>query len=480
MAALASALAILAFLIAFQAVGVVPAARLAIRRAADAGKVMRSAHLSDAQKETQVQQAALALLRSAGSIGLRFAASFFAALLPIYGLSGLGLASSTDTFAFLARWDVIVVSSVLITLAMVLTARMKTRNNGSDYSFLDRLLHRLAFAAPFVQVTASDIEDTMFRKDIDRIADLPPVFITGLPRAGTTILLNALHEVPGVATHLYRDMPFVMAPLLWAKLSGLAAKPDAPKQRAHGDGILVGYDSPEAFEEIMWRAFWPGKYHDNRIDLWSKSDLNAEATTFFKRQFRKIALQRCHGNGRYLSKNNGNIARLGLLRAMFPDAAIIVPLREPLEHAASLLRQHQNFLAQHQRDAFVKRYMRDIGHFEFGELHRPIAFADFEALSGGRQPGDLNYWLAYWIAAHKNILSQAGHLHIVPQNALATDSNRVLSQLCQTIGLDATGIDFARHFHPVAATADVNLFDADLRREAAQLYQALADTKPAD
>ncbi len=473
MAALASALAVLAFLIVFHLAAVVPAARLAIKRAADAATVMRDAHLSDAQKETQIQQAALALLGSAGSIGLRFAASFIAALLPIFLLSGLGFSASTDTFAYLARWDVIVVSSVLITLAMVLAARAKARNSGSDYTFMDRMLHRLAFAAPFVQLTAADIEDTIFRKDIARIADLPPVFITGLPRAGTTIMLNALQEVPGVATHLYRDMPFVMSPLLWARLSGFGAKPDAPKQRAHGDGILVGYDSPEAFEEVLWRTFWPGKYHDNRIELWSKSDLNAEATAFFKRHFRKIVLQRCHGNGRYLSKNNGNIARLGLLPVMFPDATIIVPLRDPLEHAASLLRQHQ-------LDAFVKRYMRDIGHLEFGALHRPIAFADFTALSGDRIPADVNYWLAYWIAAHKHILSQADLLQIVPQVELGTESNRVLSRLCQTIGLDATGIDFARHFHPVAPTADANLFDTTLRREASELYRALAKAPRAD
>ena len=29
-------------------------------------------------------------------------------------------------------------------------------------------------------------------------------------------------------------------------------------ERAHGDGMTIGYDSHEAFEEVLWRAFWPG------------------------------------------------------------------------------------------------------------------------------------------------------------------------------------------------------------------------------
>ena len=149
------------------------------------------------------------------------------------------------------------------------------------------------------------------------------------------------------------------------------------KERAHGDGIEVGYDSPEAFEEILWGAFWPEKFFETGIGLWSSADRNTDAEEFFQKHFAKFVALRCQdgvGGGRYISKNNANIARLDAIPAMFPDASIVVPIRSPVAHAASLLRQHQNFLAQHKTDPFAKRYMQDIGHLEFGDLHRPIQF----------------------------------------------------------------------------------------------------------
>ena len=47
---------------------------------------------------------------------------------------------------------------------------------------------------------------------------------------------------------------------------------------------------------------------------------------------------------RYISKNNLNIARLGYLLRLFPDARIVIPFRDPIQHAASLLKQHLNVI----------------------------------------------------------------------------------------------------------------------------------------
>jgi hypothetical protein len=454
---------------------VLPAARLALSRTAEAGRVIRDPDLSDDEKEAAVRRAALGLLVSVVSIAARSAGCLLAAVAPVYLLAALGLAGAGATFALLTRWDVILVSSLLIVAGTVWTVKRKLRVPKSDYSAMDRAVHRLAFAAPFVQMTASDIEDSIFGNNITEIPDRPPIFITALPRAGTTVMLNALHDVPGVATHLYRDMPLVMAPLLWSRLSGSFGKEGTLKERAHRDGIQVGYDSPEAFEEVLWRAFWPGKYHDDRIALWSETDLSAEATAYFRRHFRKIVALRCGRKGRYVSKNNGNIARLELIPAMFPDAAIIVPLRDPAEHAASLLRQHENFLDQHGRDPFMKRYMQDIGHLEFGELHRPVAFEGLEALAAGRTPRDPDYWLAYWIAAYRNVEAHRNGLHIVRQDMLGTDSARVMAELCASIGLDAAGTDLTRHFRLVRPSADPTRHDSALLERARALYATLSD-----
>ena len=134
-----------------------------------------------------------------------------------------------------------------------------------NYTRLDRLLHRVAFAAPFIQMTAADIEDVVCGSTYAGYRAARPVFITSLPRAGTTVMLEALNQLPSLASHVYRDMPFVLAPVLWSRLSAPFRQPAALKERAHGDGDEDGFDSPEAYEEIDWRTLWPAKYGSSSI-----------------------------------------------------------------------------------------------------------------------------------------------------------------------------------------------------------------------
>lgn len=310
------------------------------------------------------------------------------------------------------------------------------------YSLLDRILHRIAFAGPGIQRAAAEIEDRSLAAVWSATAAPRPVFITSLPRAGTTILLEALSRLPGVATHRYRDMPFVMAPVLWARLSTRFRRPAELHERAHGDGIEIGYDSPEAFEEILWRAFWPEKYRGNAIALSTAGDRSAEGEAFLAAHMRKIVALRCPedpAGARYVSKNNGNIARLGLLSAAFPAAPVIVPFRAPLEHAWSMLRQHRNFAALHARDRFALRYMADLGHYEFGVLHRPIRFAGLDDLVRGLGSDSLDYWLAYWIAAFEHVLAGDDAVVLLRYEEFAASGAEGLAALCERCGLAPCG-----------------------------------------
>src|SRR5262245_60954045 len=176
-------------------------------------------------------------------------------------------------------------------------------------------------------------------------------------------MLEILSHFGGLATHSYRDMPLVVAPLLWNALSKSFRKPAELKERAHGDGMSIGYDSPEAFEEILWRLFWPEKYKRDRIELWQAGDDADEFGKFFLTHIQKIINLRGDGHpdqSRYLSKNNANIARIPLLRRLFPNGLLVVPFRKPLDHARSLLNQHRRFLELHKVDSFSRRYMDDI------------------------------------------------------------------------------------------------------------------------
>ena len=68
------------------------------------------------------------------------------------------------------------------------------------------------------------------------------------------MLLNALHKSNLFASLSYSDMPFVLAPNLWSKIS-FNKRYSELKERAHGDGIKVSTESPEAFEEVFWKTF---------------------------------------------------------------------------------------------------------------------------------------------------------------------------------------------------------------------------------
>lgn len=348
----------------------------------------------------------------------------------------------------------------------------------SDYSGLDRFLHKLAFSGTFVQKVVGDLDDSMFAKSGARGGSARPIFVTSLPRAGTTILLTALASLPELASHTYRDMPFVMAPILWSKLSGKFQKGSDMKERAHGDGIEVGYDSPEAFEEILWRAFWPGKFSETGIDLWSAGDRNAEAEEFFRKHFAKIVALRCPADvsgGRYISKNNANIARLDLIPEMFPDASIVVPVRSPMGHAASLLRQHLNFLEQHKTDAFTKRYMHDIGHLEFGDLHRAIQFPGLAERLAGYSAETLDYWLVYWIAAFEYVKARRDRLIVVSHDEVCNRGVETTERLFRELGIDAQNrqADVAAFFKPEAGRErEYPAHAAGLRAEAEALYNS--------
>lgn len=316
------------------------------------------------------------------------------------------------------------------------------KNHSSDsYSFIDRALHNLAFNSSALQNILSDMEDALFSKLWKGIEIQKPIFITSLPRAGTTIILESLNKLRSSATHTYRDMPLILTPVLWSKLSNGFQTKATDKERSHGDGLVISEDSPEAFEEILWTKYFPEQYKTHAINLWVKSNKTFNAA--FREHIKKIIYLRRNSavfNTRYISKNNCNIARINTIKTIFPDAKIVIPFRNPVEHATSLLQQHENFLKLHRDDVFTKKYMLDIGHFEFGELHRPIRFPEFDSITQFLDPRSLDYWLAYWISAFEE-LSQRPDIDFISYEKLCTSASTHLPTLCEHIDLPATAAE---------------------------------------
>ena len=72
------------------------------------------------------------------------------------------------------------------------------------------------------------------------------------------------------------------------------------------------------------------------------------------------------------TNNNQNIRRIELISSIFKQSNIIIPFREPIQHSYSLLTQHKKFIEESKNDKFIPKYMKWIGHTEFGPNYIPI------------------------------------------------------------------------------------------------------------
>jgi sulfotransferase family protein len=345
---------------------------------------------------------------------------------------------------------------------------------GVPYGRFERLLHRLAFASLEAQKGLGQVENRVFAARLADEAARRPVFVTSLPRAGTTVMLEVLAGLPEFASATYRHMPFTLAPLIWQRFARRFQRAGGTSERAHGDGIEVGVDSPEAFEEMLWMAFWPDHYRADTIVPWAAEAEAGEFAAFFRRHMAKIVMLEGPPARRYLSKNNANIARLGLIERLFPDATLVVPVREPFAQVASLMRQHARFGALHARDPFALTYMEGLGHFEFGAALRPFAFTEPAPDPGEAHAAD--FWLGYWADAYEWVLETAGERVVfVDHDGLSAAPGRHLPPLAAALDLrdPAALAAAAPRFRSARAVAPPQDAAAALVRRAAAVHAEL-------
>jgi hypothetical protein len=256
-----------------------------------------------------------------------------------------------------------------------------------QYSGLDRFLHKMVLGSNVIQSTSFELQRLLAPKlpKPDR-----PVFIVGMARSGTTTLLNLLMETGEFESSRYRDLPLPLFPSFWRKIHKSFKLGQLPVQRAHDDGILVSPDSPEAFEEIYWQDIGNHLSEEELIESFS---------------YYISSIAGASGPGkRYISKNNNNITRLGVLEKICEktNGVIIIPVRDPLKTAMSSLRMHQRFISMQEEDPFVLEYMNLLGHREFGK--------GLKWLQVGSKPFQPTYpatavecWLEYWIYLHSAV-----------------------------------------------------------------------------
>ncbi|MBA2408752.1 MAG: sulfotransferase [Gammaproteobacteria bacterium] len=297
----------------------------------------------------------------------------------------------------------------------------------------------------------------------DTLADVQvrrPIYVTGLARSGSTILLEMLSECEGTVTHRYKDYPPVFTPYFWNWFLNRMPKSDAkPAERTHRDGIMVTPESPEAFEEVLWMAFFPDAHDITHSNVFDQSIANPAFETFYRDHIRKLlAIRDGH---RYLSKGNYNITRLEYLLKIFPDARFVIPIREPSWHIASLMKQHKLLSDGERRNPSALEHMRRVGHFEFGLDRRAINAGDRDCVQQvtalWEQGRDVEGWARYWVHIYGFVADRLEHnprlksavllirfedLCQEPQTAI-----RALFDHCDVAGDDALVARWAEKIH---------------------------------
>jgi hypothetical protein len=280
------------------------------------------------------------------------------------------------------------------------TAR-SARQENSSVALADLVLrHQSAW------LVLSGWESMLLGKRLAATALDRPVFISGLARAGTTVLLRKLCELPEFAAHRYSDFPFLFTPYAWAKLRSLAPPSrQLPRERMHRDGIMVTAESPEAMEEVLWMAFFPYLHDPTASSVLDDQVRQPEFESFLADHMRKLILAR--GSRRYLSKNNYNLTRLSYLGRLFPDARFLIPIRAPVAHVASLLKQHRLFCEVQRENEAARRHLRLVGHFEFGLDRRPINPSNREAVAViedcWARREEVRGWAKYWALVYRYV-----------------------------------------------------------------------------
>jgi len=283
------------------------------------------------------------------------------------------------------------------------------------------------------------------------------VLITGLARAGTTALTRALTDRGPFASLDYSNMPVLLAPRLWSKFYKPKKKED--KERAHGDGIKVGLASVEALEEYFFKVTTNDRFiSDTGLHL---HEISAEENDLYRRYTKSL----CNVGQVYLAKNNNAVLRLKSMLPLNPDMTVFVLVRDPLQHAFSLMKQHQKFEKEQTADPFILEYMNWLGHHEFGLGQLPFNLSGSAPQQTDR--GQLNYWLERWMDYY-NYAKTISNIQFIAYEDFVARPKEVLERISTATGitLKTEGVEL---FEKTAL--NVPAHDAGLAARALEIYR---------
>lgn len=277
----------------------------------------------------------------------------------------------SETFQSIESW-------IALSLGSFIFFWIQNRKKG-DYSEWSKLLHRIILNNP-------NIPKRLIRKKTDNI-ERKKVIVSGLARAGTTALTNDLHSSGNFDSLSYASMPFLLAPKFGLKINRKKTK---DKERAHSDSIMVNSHSIEALEDYFFKVELKNQFiQEDRLAPFTVDHS-------LKSSYDKYISQICSEEKTYLAKNNNFILRAKSHLDIDKDLKAIFIIREPLDHAKSLLKQHLNFSEIQSKDPFVLEYMNWLVHHEFGLKQLAFDFGKSDLLEKHSKT-EINYWLISWL-----------------------------------------------------------------------------------
>ncbi|MGY5852655.1 MAG: sulfotransferase [Candidatus Thorarchaeota archaeon] len=259
---------------------------------------------------------------------------------------------------------------------------------------------------PFLANTLHNLESSMMSKRIEDIHVDRPTYITGMARAGTTVVLEMLSQHPDVAAHRYLHMVLPYTPHYVQQIANYLPIMTKPTERVHKDGMVVTRDSPEAVEEIFWQKYFEAVVDESKSNLLDGSAAHPVFESFYDLHLRKLLANQ--NATRYLAKNNYNVSRMEYILKLYPSAKFILMIRNPFNHIASTAKQDGIFQEMEREDPRLLDWTKIIGHREFGSAKFCINMGSTKTVEKIRELWSkpdtyVRGWAVYWDSVYSYV-----------------------------------------------------------------------------
>ncbi|MHA1885067.1 MAG: sulfotransferase [Promethearchaeota archaeon] len=249
-------------------------------------------------------------------------------------------------------------------------------------------------------------ESYTLTNEINNLTVDKPIFITGIARAGTTIVLEMLSKHPELASHRYKHLIIPYIPHWFSEIIKFTPFYKKPFERLHQDGIIVTRESSEAVEEIFWQAFFENSHTEHISNIIEKNISNPRFERFYQTHIKKLIYNQA--TSRYIAKNNYNLTRLEYILKIFPNAKFLLLIRNPLNHVASLIKQSKLFIQLERKKILLHDWLSMLGHHEFGNWQTCINAGDFEIIQNihnlwRKKSTYVKGWAYYWNSLYNYI-----------------------------------------------------------------------------